>query len=147
MSKVYTDKNSFLNENSALNTGLPYTDDISVLGEELTVGGTVFKNRLACQAMEGCDGTADGRPDGLTRRRYGRFAKGGAGTIWFEATAVMKEGRANPRQLYINDSTLDSFKRQVEEIKKTGKRTTKDLGIHGVKPELIRISGKMKYRS
>ena len=31
-----------------------------------------------------------------------RAAKGGAGTIWFEATAVMKEGRANPRQLYIN---------------------------------------------
>lgn len=120
MSRVYTDKSEFLKENSTLNAGLPYTDDISVLGAELNVGDTVFKNRLACQAMEGCDGTADGRPDDLTKRRYERFAKGSAGTIWFEATAVMREGRANPRQLYINDGTLDSFKRQVEEIKKTG---------------------------
>ena len=34
-----------------------------------------------------------------------------------------------------------------EEIIETGKRTTIDLGIHGLHPELIRIIGKMKYRS
>ena len=40
------------------------------------------------------------------------------------------------------------FRSQVEEeIVETGKRTTIDLGIHGLHPELIRLVGKMKYRS
>ena len=73
--------------------------------------------------MEGCDGTADGSPDELTKRRYDRFSKGGAGLIWYEATAVMKEGRANPRQLYIHKNNLDDFKRQVEDIKETAIKT------------------------
>lgn len=120
MSRVYTNNNEFKRQNADLKTNLPYTEELSVLSEKLTVGSTVFPNRLACQAMEGCDSTADGSPGELTARRYGRFAKGGAGTIWFEATAVMEEGRANPRQLYINESNLDDFKRQVEEIKSTG---------------------------
>lgn len=120
MSRVYTNNNEFKRQNADLKTNLPYTEELSVLSEKLMVGSTVFPNRLACQAMEGCDSTADGSPGELTARRYGRFAKGGAGTIWFEATAVMEEGRANPRQLYINESNLDDFKRQVEEIKSTG---------------------------
>ncbi len=120
MSRVYKNNNEFKRQNADLKTNLHYTEELSVLSEKLTVGSTVFPNRLACQAMEGCDSTADGSPGELTARRYGRFAKGGAGTIWFEATAVMEEGRANPRQLYINESNLDDFKRQVEEIKSTG---------------------------
>jgi len=52
-------------------------------------------------------------------RRYDRFAKGGAGLIWFEATAVMEEGRANPRQLWMHEGNKDAFKRQVERIKET----------------------------
>ena len=67
--------------------------------------------------MEGCDGTYDGGVDELTRRRYLRFAESGAGIIWFEATAVCPEGRANPRQLYINENTKASFKSLVEEVK------------------------------
>lgn len=116
---VYLNKEDYLKQNSELHTDLPYSEDISVLSKPITVGGKSFSNRLACQAMEGCDGTFDGRPDELTKRRYERFAKGGAGMIWFEATAVLKEGRANPRQLYIYESTLDSFKAQVAEIKET----------------------------
>ena len=81
--------------------------------------------------MEGCDGTADGSPDELTVRRYDRFAKGGAGMIWFEATAVMKEARANPRQLYIHESNLDDFKREVERIKETS------LQENGYEPVVI----------
>jgi len=72
--------------------------------------------------MEGCDGTPEGRPDTLTKRRYDRFARGGAGLIWFEATAVVFEGRANPRQLFISEDTLDSFKQIVHDIKETGLR-------------------------
>lgn len=71
--------------------------------------------------MEGCDGTADGAVDELTRRRYLRFAKSGAGCIWFEATAVCAEGRANPRQLYLNEKTKESFKSLLEEIRRTAK--------------------------
>ena len=97
----------------------PYSDDTSVFAEPLTVGGRVIPNRVCYQAMEGCDSTPEGVPDELTRRRYQRFAKGGAGLVWYEATAVLPEGRANPRQSYIHEGNLDAFRREVEEIKKT----------------------------
>lgn len=117
--KVYTKAEDFKQQNDALGLDLPFAEDVSILGQELKVGNKVIPNRLACQAMEGCDGTPGGSPDELTIRRYDRFAKGGAGVIWFEATAVMPEARANPRQLYIHDGNLDDFKRQVERIKET----------------------------
>jgi NADPH2 dehydrogenase len=56
--------------------------------------------------MEGWDGTSDGRPTDLVRRRWQRFADGGAGLVWAEATAVCHEGRANPHQLVISNSTI-----------------------------------------
>ena len=115
--KVCTSFPEFQNQNQSIN--LPFSQDTAILGTSLTVGSKTIPNRLVCQAMEGCDGTPSGSPDILTKRRYDRFAKGGAGLIWFEATAVIKEGRANPRQLYINESNLDDFKKQVESIKET----------------------------
>ena len=117
--KVYTTTADFLAQNGELGTNLPFSEDLSVLSKPLTVGSKAIPNRLACQAMEGCDGTPTGEPDELTKRRYDRFAKGGAGLIWFEATAVVEEGRANPRQLYITKDNVDAFKRQVESIKET----------------------------
>ncbi len=120
--KVYTTLQEFEKQNTELGTALPFAQDVQVLAAPLTVGSKVVPNRLACQAMEGCDGLADGSPDVLTKRRYERFAKGGAGLVWFEATAVMEEGRANPRQLYITENNLDHFKRQVEAIKETALR-------------------------
>ncbi|MBQ7100578.1 MAG: flavin oxidoreductase/NADH oxidase [Clostridia bacterium] len=117
--KVYTSKDEFISQRDELKLNIPYAEDVSVLGTPLQIGKKAVPNRLACQAMEGCDGTADGSPDELTIRRYDRFAKGGAGTIWFEATAVMREGRANPRQLWIHNSNIDSFRREVERIKQT----------------------------
>ncbi len=121
--KVYTTKQEFDTQNQELKTNLPYSEDISPLGQEYRIGNKTVHNRLACQAMEGCDGTASGSPDTLTKRRYERFAKGGAGIIWFEATAVLEEGRANPRQLYITENNLDDFKCQVEAIKETALKT------------------------
>ncbi len=117
--KVYLKKEEFDIQNSELRTNLPYSEDLSVLGDEVKIGSKVFPNRLACQAMEGCDSTPDGRPDELTKRRYDRLARGGAGLIWYEATAVAMEGRANPRQLYIDENTVDDFKYQLESIKET----------------------------
>ena len=129
--KVYTTLQDFQAQNRELGTALSFSTDVEALAAPLAVGSKTMPNRLACQAMEGCDGTADGCPDVLTKRRYERFAKGGAGLIWFEATAVMEEGRANPRQLYITENNLDSFKRQVEAIKETA------LQENGYEPVVI----------
>ncbi len=50
--------------------------------------------------MEGWDGTTEGYPTELTKRRWKRFGQSGAKLIWGgEATAVVADGRANPRQL------------------------------------------------
>ena len=73
-------------------------EDVSILSEPVQAGGLLIPNSLAVHPMEGCDGDSQGRPGKLTLRRYERFAAGGAGLIWAEATAVVPEGRANPRQ-------------------------------------------------
>ena len=57
-------------------------------------------NRFAILPMEGWDGTDDGRPTDLVRRRWARFGTSGAGLVWGgEAFAVRPDGRANPHQL------------------------------------------------
>lgn len=89
-----------------------------LLNEKTVIYGREMPNRVVLHPMEGCDGNPDGSISELTRRRYLRFAESGAGIIWFEATAVSSECRANPRQLYINESNKKSFKALVCEIKK-----------------------------
>lgn len=128
---VYASAEDFRRQNEELAAGLPYAESTECLKQVLKVGNKTIANRLACQAMEGCDGTADGRPDILTNRRYDRLVRGGAGLIWYEATAVMEEGRANPRQLYITDTNVDEYKRQVESLKETG------LKENGYEPVII----------
>jgi 2,4-dienoyl-CoA reductase-like NADH-dependent reductase (Old Yellow Enzyme family) len=81
------------------------------------VGDVKVGNSLAIHPMEGCDGTLDGRPDELTWRRYERFAEGGAKLVWFEATAVCPEGRANTRQLWITPDNAGDFARLLERIR------------------------------
>lgn len=78
----------------------------SPLRQALERGHLKIANRIAVQPMEGWDGTPDGRPTELTRRRWQRFGHAGAGLIWGgEAVAVSHEGRANPNQLIIADHT------------------------------------------
>ncbi|MBQ7727750.1 MAG: flavin oxidoreductase/NADH oxidase [Clostridia bacterium] len=110
---------------------LPVAKDASVLTKPLKIGSRTAANRLAYQPMEGCDGTPDGIPDELTVRRYVRFAHGGPGLIWFEATAVMREGRANPRQMFLDEKNLDAFKKFVEGIREESVKTT------GIDPIII----------
>ena len=58
---------------------------------------------------------------------------------------LVADGRIHPARI---EEVVAKVQKQVEEeIIETGKRTTIDLGIHGLHPELIRIIGKMKYRS
>ncbi len=97
-----------------LGVDIPVSDDISVLGRPVQISGVTAPNSLAVHPMEGFDGTYNGAPDELTRRRYERFASGGAGLFWFEATAVCPEGRSSRRQLWINDDNVDEYKRTVE---------------------------------
>jgi 2,4-dienoyl-CoA reductase-like NADH-dependent reductase (Old Yellow Enzyme family) len=69
--------------------------------------GVMMGNRFAVLPMEGWDGTRDGRPSDLTRRRWQRFGVSGAKLIWGgEAVAVGADGRANPNQLWLHDATL-----------------------------------------
>jgi 2,4-dienoyl-CoA reductase-like NADH-dependent reductase (Old Yellow Enzyme family) len=97
----------------ALKVTLDTSEDISILTQAVTVGSLQSPNALAIQPMEGCDSDAQGRPSDLTFRRYERFAAGGAGLLWFEAMAVVPEGRANPRQLWINDDSLPAIRELV----------------------------------
>lgn len=94
----------------------------TVLDLPITIHNRTVPNRVVFHPMEGCDGTTEGAIDTLTRRRYLRFAKSGAGIIWFEATAVTNEGRANPRQLFLNEKTKDSFKSLIKEMKEVSLR-------------------------
>ena len=58
---------------------------------------------------------------------------------------LVSDGRIHPARI---EEVVTKVKKQLEnEIIETGKRTAIDLGIHGLHPELIRIIGKMKYRS
>lgn len=98
---------------------LPLSEDLSALRREVKIGSTTAANSIAIQPMEGCDGTADGRPAELTLRRYDRFARSGAGLIWAEAVAITPEGRANPRQLWLTRDNLDEYKKFVAGIKET----------------------------
>ena len=102
-----------------------------LISTSIEIYGKTAENRVLFQPMEGCDGTAEGAIDELSYRRYMRFVEGAPGVIWFEATAVCNEGRANPRQFYINESTIDSFRNLVAEIKAKSKE------LHGFEPLII----------
>lgn len=86
-------------------------DRVGLLLQPLRIGPLTAGNRLAVHPMEGCDATLDGRPGELTFRRWERFGAGGAKLIWGEATAVVPEGRANPRQLLISPQTAPDLER------------------------------------
>ncbi len=94
---------------------LPFDDALvpaaeSPLGRPLEAGGVRVGNRFCILPMEGWDGTRDGKPSDLTRRRWQRFGQSGAKLVWGgEAVAVSHEGRANPNQLLITGETQSSI--------------------------------------
>lgn len=92
--------------------------DLSPLFEPVVIGGRKVGNRLAIHPMEGCDGGLGGKPGELTWRRWIRFGAGGCKLIWGEAVAILEEGRANPRQLWLHDGTADEMARLVEATRK-----------------------------
>lgn len=100
-----------------LGIDLPLDPDVDPAGPlaqpvswtDASAGTLTAPNRFAVLPMEGWDGTTDGRPTDLVRRRWRRFAESGCGLVWGEATAVRPDGRANPNQLIIDETTVDEI--------------------------------------
>lgn len=100
---------------------LPLTEDLEVLNNKIKINDRTISNRLAIHPMEGADANDDGSPSDLTRRRYRRFAAGGAALIWMEAIAVDNLGRANKSQLYLQEENINDFKNLVDLIDRNSK--------------------------
>lgn len=84
--------------------------DESPLSQGIAYRNQVIGNHFCILPMEGWDGTTDGKPTELTKRRWKNFGLSGAKLIWGgEAVAVRPDGRANPNQLLINDGTLSDL--------------------------------------
>ena len=104
--------------------------------------GREGRNIRALEAATGVEIVVDDTPEAIVlsafdpvRREIARLA----------LHQLVTDGRIHPARI---EEEVAKVKKQVEEeIIETGKRTTIDLGIHGLHPELIRIIGKMKYRS
>ncbi|HKB03169.1 MAG TPA: NADH:flavin oxidoreductase [Gemmataceae bacterium] len=132
-------------ENARLGIDLRYSDDFSVFDRPVTVGPHTVGNRWCIHPMEGCDGNPDGSPGELTVRRYVRFGAGGAKLIWGEACAVTEDGRANPRQIVLNESTRDAFARMVADCRKAHREANGDDADLAVGLQLTH-SGRYSYR-
>ncbi len=124
--KTIDDLKSELNH---LNLELPLVEDCSSLTKELLFEQILLPNRIAIQPMEGFDAKLDGTPGHLTMRRYERYARGGAALIWVEATAIVPEGKSNPRQLYLSEKNVNQFTQFVSTIRNRCNSTLKELGF------------------
>ena len=104
--------------------------------------GREGRNIRALEAATGVEIVVDDTPEAIVisafdpvRREICRLA----------LHQLVADGRIHPARI---EEVVANVKKQIEEeILETGKRTTIDLGVHGLHPELIRIIGKMKYRS
>ena len=104
--------------------------------------GREGRNIRALEAATGVEIVVDDTPEAIVlsafdpvRREIARLA----------LHQLVTDGRIHPARI---EEVVAKVRKQVEEeIIETGKRTTIDLGIHGLHPELIRIIGKMKYRA
>ena len=104
--------------------------------------GREGRNIRALEAATGVEIVVDDTPEAITlsafdpvRREIARLA----------LHQLVQDGRIHPAR--IEEVVAKVTKQVEEEIIETGKRTAIDLGIHGLHPELIRLVGKMKYRS
>ncbi|HHY42126.1 MAG TPA: NADH:flavin oxidoreductase [Thermoanaerobacterales bacterium] len=105
-----------------LGVNISFADDLSPLAKPVKIGNVVSPNSIAVLPMEGCDSERDGSPSELVRRRYRRFAAGGAGLLWFEACAVVHEGRANPLQMYLIEKNVGAFEKLLKEVDEEAKK-------------------------
>jgi 2,4-dienoyl-CoA reductase (NADPH2) len=110
-------------ELTRLGLSLPLSTDLSILGDSVALGSRKAPNRFAVQPMEGFDAAPDGGPGELSFRRYRRYAEGGSGLIWFEATAVLEEARSNPQQLWIHPGNMPRYRELVAATRKAARES------------------------
>ena len=104
--------------------------------------GREGRNIRALEAATGVEIVVDDTPEAIVLSAFDPVRRGIARLALHQ---VVTDGRIDPARI---EEVVAKVKKQVEEeIIETGKRTTIDLGVHGLHPELIRIIGKMKYRS
>jgi len=98
---------------------IPLSEDISALRAPVRVGSKTAPNRVAVLPMEGCDWTEAGSLTELAQRRYLRFAAGGAGLLWWEACAIVPEGRANPLHMMLTAENAEVLAELLEKSNHT----------------------------
>ncbi|MHA1278086.1 MAG: oxidoreductase [Candidatus Helarchaeota archaeon] len=112
-----------------LKLNIPISRKTELLKDSVKVKEVSIPNRIGINPMEGFDSNSKGAPSELTFRRYKRYAKGGAGLIWFEATALTVNCRSNEHQLMITEQNLDQFKDLVNQTRATCNETLAKLGF------------------
>ena len=110
---LFADRDTLRKEIARLKLEIPLEPEIRESLKPGRIGHRTVGNRYVIHPMEGCDGTLDGRPDGITYHRWGRFARGGAKVLWGEACAVVPEGRANSRQLLFSKDNAPELRRLI----------------------------------
>jgi len=104
--------------------------------------GREGRNIRALEAATGVEIVVDDTPEAITISGYDPIRREIARLSLHQ---LVQDGRIHPARI---EEIVAKVTKQVEdEIIETGKRTTIDLGVHGLHPELIRLIGKMKYRS
>jgi len=119
------------NELNRLSIPLPISLDTKNMSETIQSKHLIIPNRLSIQPMEGFDAKLNGSPSELTLRRYKRYANGGVGLIWFEATAISEDCRSNDHQLILTEENLDHFKQLTSLTRNQSNRMLKSLGFKG----------------
>ena len=104
--------------------------------------GREGRNIRALEAATGVEIVVDDTPESIV---ISAFDPGRREVCRLALHQLVADGRIHPARI---EEVVAKVKKQLEnEIIETGKRTAIDLGIHGLHPDLIRIIGKMKYRS
>ena len=104
--------------------------------------GREGRNIRALEAATGVEIVVDDTPEAITLSAFDPVRREIARLSLHQ---LVQDGRIHPARI---EEVVSKVTKQVEEeIIETGKRTTIDLGIHGIHPELVRLIGKMKYRS
>lgn len=107
---------------AAMGLDIPLSEELAPLGQPVRLAGRTAPNRFLAQPMEGFDADADGAPGDLTFRRYRRYAEGGFGTLWFEATAVLQEARSNPGQLWLHAGNVARYRELTQATRQAARR-------------------------